>query len=130
MYGNYGLGGDHSNSIYNGWEAITKKWHLSQVLKIREESMLISRDLDQEAFLVETENVNAITWEYLWQYSNISKKSSETKIQWMDGMRLYRVLKAVVRTLGFYFEQEAIRGFWDKKYHDLTYFKRIPWLLW
>lgn len=64
MYGKYGLGGDHSNSIYNGGEAITK-WHLSKVLKIREEGMLISRDLDQEAFLVETENVNAITWEYL-----------------------------------------------------------------
>lgn len=43
--------------------------------------MLVSRDLQEKEFLVEIESVNAVMWEYLWQYSNNSKKPRVIEIQ-------------------------------------------------
>lgn len=43
--------------------------------------MLTSRDLDEKAFLAVVVCVKAVIWDYLWQYSNNSKKARMVEIQ-------------------------------------------------
>lgn len=77
----YRVRGDHCNFIDSRWEVISEKLHLSKVLKMREKAMLISRELEEKAFLAEAASVKALIWEYLWQYSNNSKKARVVEIQ-------------------------------------------------
>lgn len=122
----YRVRGDHCNFIDSRWEVISEKLHLSKVLKMREKAMLISRELEEKAFLAEAASVKALIWEYLWQYSNNSKKARVVEIQWV--WRGWGCLRTSKRGKGFgsYSEQEVTGVFWDKKCHDLTNILRVP----